>query len=69
MAGILLLIVLREFILPDEDYDLNIHGHFHNNNRDKWEPELKSKLTEKHILYSLEEQNYKPVLLRAFIGL
>ena len=46
------------------DHDLNIHGHFHNtlHHEDMFEI-----LTNKHLCLSIEETNYKPVLLETFI--
>jgi len=42
--------------------DLNIHGHLHNGrHRDEF------KLTDKHVLFSLEQQNYTPVPLKTLI--
>ena len=45
-----------------EIYDLNIHGHLHLGiHRTEY------KLTDKHLLFSLETENYQPVLLNTFI--
>jgi calcineurin-like phosphoesterase family protein len=41
----------------------NIHGHFHNCSQTNWEPELKKRLTDKHYLFTLENLNYRPILL------
>ena len=49
--------------LYDED-KINIHGHFHNITSKNWEPELKEILTDNHYLYSIEENKYKPILLK-----
>lgn len=48
---------------------INIHGHFHNNTHAKCsiEPEVIAKLTSDHYLFSLEDTNYKPVLLNRAI--
>lgn len=46
-----------------KNYDINIHGHFHNNPEEKWEPHLKSLLTNKHYLISIEESHYCPTNL------
>lgn len=43
--------------------DYNVHGHFHNNPAERWEPSLTSVVTEKHKLFSIEELGYKPVEL------
>jgi calcineurin-like phosphoesterase family protein len=51
-----------------EGVDINIHGHFHNIPRGRWEPELVKKLTVNHYRLALEETKYRPVLLnRALI--
>lgn len=45
-----------------ENFDINIHGHLHIGlHRDEYE------LTDKHLLFSLEKENYQPVLLKTFI--
>ncbi len=44
-------------------WDLNVHGHFHNNPEDRWELDLKSRLTPKHRLLAIENTKYQPVLL------
>lgn len=49
------------------DIDINIHGHFHIWDIDRWEPELKSIYTNKHVLVSLELNNYRPVLLNEIL--
>jgi len=46
----------------------NIHGHFHNCPQTNWEPELKSRLTDKHYLFTLENRGYKPILLNEAIN-
>lgn len=48
-------------------YTINIHGHFHDFDRAKYEPELLAVLTDKHILISLEKENYNPVNLETII--
>jgi calcineurin-like phosphoesterase family protein len=47
---------------------INIHGHFHNNPSERWEKELKSRITEHHFLLSLEDVNYCPVSLSSVMG-
>ena len=42
---------------------INIHGHFHNAKREKWEKLYKSRLTNNHYLLALEYVNYRPILL------
>ena len=51
---------------PLEDtgyFDVNIHGHFHNNDHRFCEPYLLERLTPKHILLAVEWVDYKPVTL------
>lgn len=46
-----------------EQFDFNIHGHLHIGlHRNEYE------LTEKHLLFSLEKENYQPVLLKTFLA-
>lgn len=73
-------IVLSHQPVLDGDYDFNVHGHFHNNlsrlKSKKWvddDEEERNKdnlsnLTDKHILLSIEETKYQPILLRNMIG-
>jgi len=51
----------------DGDYDVNIHGHFHNNTHHSHEPYLKSLKTSKHYLVFMEH-TYQPVNLRTIIN-
>ena len=53
--------------VKDEGYDFNIHGHFHNSNHRRQEPQYTSILSEKNLLYAPETENYKPVNLEKFI--
>jgi calcineurin-like phosphoesterase family protein len=48
--------------------DLNIHGHFHNSDFRRREPELLARLTDRHRLFSLEDEKYQVVLLDSFIN-
>ena len=48
---------------PDSGYDINIHGHSHNNDHHRHEPELKAVKSSKHRLVFLEH-HYAPVNLR-----
>lgn len=48
---------------PIGDYDLNIHGHFHNSDHRRREPELLAIYTDKHRLVALENTDLKPVIL------
>jgi calcineurin-like phosphoesterase family protein len=60
-------IALSHKPLPDFGYDINIHGHFHNNPRERWEPELKKIMTDKHRLLVLEDTDYLPVNLERIV--
>ena len=44
-------------------FDLNLHGHFHSNPVEEWEPELKYKMSNRNYLFVLEDDDYKPTLL------
>ncbi len=63
-------VILSHFpaILNEKEIELgiiNIHGHFHNIKRRKWEDRYKNKLTDNHYLLSPEYVGYKPILLEA----
>jgi len=63
-------IILSHFpsILNQEEIDrgiINVHGHFHNNDPDRWEPNQKKKITNNHYLLSMEDVNYTPISLEA----
>ena len=45
------------------EVEYNVHGHFHNNLAEFWEPDLLNKITEKHKLFAIEELGYKPLEL------
>lgn len=49
-----------ELMYISSHFDVNIHGHLHNN---AYTPP-----TDKHMLLSIENTDYKPVILRNFIG-
>lgn len=49
-------------------YDLNIHGHFHNTDHRSHEPELRAIQNERQRLLAIEYTEYKPVLLETFIN-
>lgn len=53
---------------PDSDYDINIHGHFHNTDHRKHEPEIAAILTPKHYLLALEFNRYQPWNLQSVLG-
>ena len=49
---------------PDLGYfDINVHGHFHNNPPEQWETALRERVTDKHRLLVLENVGYQPTLL------
>lgn len=52
-----------------DDYDLNIHGHFHNSDHRSHEPELVAIKNKRQKLFAVEYTNYQPVLLKTFLGL
>jgi calcineurin-like phosphoesterase family protein len=64
-------IVLSHLPLPDTgDFDCNVHGHFHDYDPSTWlknEPELVARLTNKHILMSVEHTNYQPIELQTLL--
>ena len=72
-------IVFSHQPVKDDDYDLNIHGHFHNNLHRLLKGEYVvegekernmiplSLLTKKHKLFVIENTKYQPVLLDTFI--
>lgn len=50
-------------------WDINIHGHFHNLSKERLMEKDRynyDKVTDRHILYSLENEDYKPVELKKF---
>jgi calcineurin-like phosphoesterase family protein len=50
------------------DFDINIHGHFHNTDHRSQEPELRAFYTEDHHkLISPEFLNYQPIVLNKFL--
>ena len=51
----------------NEDYDINIHGHFHNINEKYHEPELKAIKNSYQTLLAVEYTEYEPVLLEKFL--
>jgi len=52
-----------------EGIELNIFGHWHDIARERWEPTLKTLLTKKHKLFTLEDTKYMPVKLERFLEL
>jgi len=61
-------ILFSHYPMADKgDYDLNIHGHFHNFGLEKVkekEPDLYAVLTPKHKLIAMEDLNYEPIKLQ-----
>ncbi len=53
----------------DGYYDVNIHGHFHDTDHRRLEPQFMKIANGYQKLLALEKTNYQPVLLRTFIGL
>jgi len=60
-------ILLSHKPIADCGYDLNIHGHFHNADHRRWEPELVAIRNDKQILLALETLNYMPINLQTVI--
>lgn len=54
-------------VKDDGWYDLNIHGHFHNSDHRRHEPELVAIKNDKQILLALENHNYQPWNLETII--
>lgn len=52
----------------DGKWDLNVHGHFHNNFHRLKEPEIQAIYTKKHLLLSIEAVNYDFVRLDDLIN-
>lgn len=48
-------------------YDVNIHGHFHDFPRDKWEPELVAILNKKQYLICMETNGYQAETLKNIV--
>ena len=62
------IVVLSHLPIEDRGYDLNIHGHFHNAEKDKYEPYLLAIKNNKQKLLALEYTNYLPVTLKSLIN-
>ena len=54
-------------IVWDENYSMNIHGHFHNSKHRMHEERLQKIANEFHKLLAIENTEYKPVLLEKFV--
>ena len=61
-------IVFSHIPIKDDGYDFNIHGHFHNNDHRKVEPELIAIANDKHVLVAIENTNYMPVTLKQLVS-
>ena len=59
-------ILLSHSPKPLDGHDYNIHGHFHNSDHRRHEPELSAVQTDRHILVKLEH-SYTPVNLRKLV--
>lgn len=60
-------ILLSHKPVEDCGYDINIHGHFHNNDHHTYEPELATIMNKKHKLLAIENTNYMPVSLESLM--
>lgn len=60
-------IVLSHIPVKDTGFDVNVHGHFHNSDHHRHEPQLKELKCNKHILFFLEH-GYSPINLRKLVG-
>ena len=74
-------ILLSHFPKPYAgQFDVNVHGHFHNNldrlRRKEWAGEFEERrnrhdlqaLSDRHVLLSVEATNYRPVLLESMVA-
>ncbi|MGD9697501.1 metallophosphoesterase [Acinetobacter sp.] len=61
------IIVFSHMPVIDNGYDLNIHGHFHNSDHRRYEPELVAIENDKQRLIMLEH-SYMPVNLKTLIS-
>ena len=55
-------------IIGDYTFDINIHGHFHDSDHRRNEPEISAILSDRNILVALEYTNYMPVNLKKIVG-
>lgn len=60
-------ILISHIPRPDSGFQINIHGHFHDTDHRKNQPEMSAILTSKHILLALEYNEYKPWNLRTVV--
>lgn len=61
-------ILLSHIPVGGNGYDVNVHGHFHNSDHRRHEPELSAIKTDRHILVAIENTNLMPVILRRVVG-
>lgn len=63
-------ILLTHRPAPDGEYDINVHGHQHNNQDNDLvhDAEYGANKHDKQKLFAIEFTNYQPVLLQKFIG-
>jgi calcineurin-like phosphoesterase family protein len=55
----------KPIVISDPNVRYNIHGHFHDFPKDRWEPELIAVLEKRHRLLALEYTGFQPVLFDA----
>jgi len=55
--------------LTHDNYDINVHGHFHNTDHRSHELKLRLIRNKHQKLLAIENTDYKPVPLKAFLGL
>ena len=51
----------------ENGYTLNIHGHFHNFDKSKYEPELVAIMNDKQYLIAMENTNYQGLSLKSIV--
>ena len=60
-------VMLSHMPWVDVGYDLNIHGHFHDSDHRRHEPELVAIKNDKQLLLAIELTGYKPVLITSLL--
>jgi calcineurin-like phosphoesterase family protein len=60
-------ILLSHTPQPIGQHTVNVHGHFHNSDHHRWEPEIKAVMGDKHRLVMMEH-HYLPQDLRKIVG-
>ena len=58
----------KPVVIP-EHVDFNVHGHFHNSDHRRHEPELRAIYEKRHRLLAIENTGLKPVNLEKFLSL